>query len=133
MNHRHATRSWEVELPRGLRELGEKAEDTAIRETKEETGYHVKELKKLGEISTDSGLSSAVIPVFFAKVSTSDPIMQDDSEAIHTHVFLSKKEAKQALIDGFVTIEEKGKQINIPLRDAALAYAIVLAEQYDLL
>ena len=41
LNYRHATRSWELELPRGKREQGETLEEAALREVKEETGFDI--------------------------------------------------------------------------------------------
>ena len=40
-NFRHSTRSWEIELPRGLVNPGETAEDAAKREASEETGRSI--------------------------------------------------------------------------------------------
>ena len=133
VNHRHATRSWEIELPRGLREPDEAIEDTAIREAKEETGYDINKLIKLGEIAADSGLTSSIVPIYFAKVTSLGYVMQDDTEAIHSHVFLSKNEAIQGLIEGYLMVKEKGEKVKVPFRDAALAFAILSAEQKGLL
>ena len=39
LNYRHATRSWEIELPRGMRRSKESLREASARELKEETGY----------------------------------------------------------------------------------------------
>ncbi len=44
LNFRHATRSWEWELPRGARNEGESIEEAAQRELNEETGYSINRL-----------------------------------------------------------------------------------------
>ena len=117
---------------KGKMEKDESTHQTVIREAKEETGYSIKEIRKLGEIATNSGVTSAIVPVFFARVQSHGYVMQDDTEAIHSHIFLNKKELKQALTDGYVSVEEKGVNNKIPLRDAVLAYALTSAEYQGL-
>jgi len=49
-NFRHATRSWEIELPRGVVNPGEAVEAAARREAMEETGMIIDSLMQLGSI-----------------------------------------------------------------------------------
>ncbi len=67
-NYRHATRDWEIALPRGFGEVGEATMDSVRRELKEETGYEAKEIHLLGKITPNSGLLSSVDHLFYAEV-----------------------------------------------------------------
>ncbi|MCX7832365.1 MAG: NUDIX hydrolase [Actinobacteria bacterium] len=58
-----------LEIPAGLIEPGENPENTALRETEEETGHPVIELFKAAEIYSSPGFSNEVIHIYFAKVS----------------------------------------------------------------
>jgi ADP-ribose pyrophosphatase len=61
LNFRHATRSWELELPRGGIKPGETQEEAALRELKEETGFIAFSTAFLGEIAVDTGTLSSII------------------------------------------------------------------------
>lgn len=63
---RHATRTWHWEIPRGFAEQGEATFLTASRETEEELGVRPYQLRRLGRIHTDTGLSPAVVELFLA-------------------------------------------------------------------
>jgi len=127
-NFRHATRSWEIELPAGLIDDGESPEDAAVRETKEETGLLVDRLVRLGEIPSDSGAVSAVLPVFLARVTGKGNAMLEDSEAIAEVLALSVSEIKEAFGRGFLEVKIKGIDHKVPFRDSGLAYAILMGE-----
>jgi ADP-ribose pyrophosphatase len=56
---RHATRSWEIELPRGARLPGESSEKCALREGKEEVGgipTEASRIEDMGSINPDTGI-----------------------------------------------------------------------------
>ncbi len=99
-NFRHATRSWEIELLRGLVNRGESAEEAAKRETCEETGRSIAEIRLLGEIPPDSGVLSVVVPVFIAQVASVDVQQQEETEAIEV-LELSIEEIQQAFAKGY--------------------------------
>lgn len=132
-NFRHATRSWEYELPRGALNMGEKPEQAALREVKEETGMVIDELQWLGDIAPDSGLTNSVIPVFLAKTIEQETAEPDDSEAIASIDAFSVEELKQGFIDGYLSITINGEVQKIPLRDPFLAFALFQAEIRGLL
>jgi ADP-ribose pyrophosphatase len=133
LNYRHATRSWELELPRGARSDGETLEQTAIRELEEETGCEMIKPILLGKMATDSGLSTSLVPIFLAKVSKQGKREQDDSEAIQANLSFTKEELRQALANGYMEIEIKGNTIRVPCRDSFLAFGLLLAETKALL
>ena len=132
-NFRHATRSWEYELPRGGRNENESIEDAALREVKEETGMVVGDLKLLGQMTPDSGLTNSVVPVFLAKIIRQEDAQPEDSEAIAGIDAFSIAELKQGFMDGYLSVTIEGKVCKIPLRDSFLAFALLQVEIRGLL
>ncbi len=124
-NFRHATRSWEYELPRGGVNIGETVEDAAVREVKEETGMIIDQLQLLGEIAGDSGVTNGIMPVFFAKVVAQQEAQPEDSEAIAAIESFSVDELKKGFIDGYLVVTVNQQACKIPLRDPYLAFAIL--------
>jgi ADP-ribose pyrophosphatase len=133
LTFRHATRSWEMELPRGVRKWGETLEDAAVRELEEETGYSVKKPVFLGKMATDSGLSTSLVPLYLAEVSQKGETHPDYSEAIKQNLAFSKDELKQGIARGYIEIEIDGTPINVPCRDSFIAFALLVAEIKGLL
>ncbi|NGX46275.1 MAG: ADP-ribose pyrophosphatase [Chlamydiae bacterium] len=88
-NFCHATRSWELEVPRGFASAGESPEEAARRELVEETGLTADKLHFLGEMASDSGTSSALVKLFMAEVSAQIAATPEDSEAVEEIVFLT--------------------------------------------
>jgi ADP-ribose diphosphatase len=127
--YRHATRSWEVELPRGSKQKNESAKTTAIRELNEETGFVVKKTKLLGKMTPDSGLIASIVPVFFMEIDYKDSFDHDQSEAISKTILIPKEELFTAIEKGYLKFEGK----KIPLRDSFLAFAILQAKLKGLL
>lgn len=127
-NFRHATRSWEYELPRGAINIGEHPEKAALREVKEETGMVVDGLQLLGYIAPDSGLTNSVVPVFLAKTIAQEAAEPEDSEAIASIDAFSIEELKEGFIDGYLSVTINGEVQRIPLRDPFLTFALFQAE-----
>lgn len=127
-NFRHSTRSWEIELPRGIVNSGEELEAAARRETMEETGMVVDELYLLGEIPPDTGITSTVVPIFAAKVKNRQDSQQEDTEAIEEILALSINEIKKAFLQGYYECTIRGISKRVPFRDPFLAYAILIYE-----
>ncbi len=128
LTYRHATRSWELELPRGGMEPEESFEEAALRELKEETGYVASSAICLGEVATDTGMHNSVLPVFIAKISAQEESAIEFSEAIAGVMSFTKEELKRGLVKGFLEVNIKGTQKQIPLRDAFLTFALLQAE-----
>lgn len=133
LNYRHATRSWELELPRGGVELQETFENAALRELREETGFEASSATFLGEIATDTGVHSSVTPVFIAKISIQKESCPEYSEAIGGVLSFTKEELKAGLIQGFLEVPVNGEKKQVPLRDAFLTFALLQAEIRGLL
>ncbi len=121
VNFRHATRSWELEVPRGMRMEGESAEEAARRELEEETGLQVGEVVSLGEMAPDSGVLSTVAPLFAGTVTGKGESAVEFSEAIAGTKAFTLEELKEALRKGYVEIEPHGK---VHARDSFLTFAL---------
>jgi ADP-ribose pyrophosphatase len=132
-NFRHATRSWEYELPRGRVETGESIHAAAQREVKEETGMQLDTLHLLGNMAVDTGLTGTVVPIFLAMVLNEEEATPDEFEAIAAIEAFTISEIKQGLVDGYITATVEGKPCKIPLRDPFLAFALLQAELQSLL
>lgn len=122
---RHATRSWELELPRGGVDEGETLVEAAIRETKEETGLVIDEVVYLGNMAPDSGMTSAIVPIYLAKVRSRGESKPEDSEAIAGIHAFTIEELRKGFKEGYVSMDLDGKKMEIPLRDPFLAYALL--------
>jgi ADP-ribose pyrophosphatase len=123
LNYRHATRSWEFELPRGVINEGETPDLAAAREAKEETGLILDELNYLGEIAPDTGMTNTIAKVYLAKVKEKGIATPEDSEAIEGIYAFTFDELKEGFIKGYLLND--GHQI--PLRDPFLSFALFQA------
>lgn len=133
LNYRHATRSWELELPRGCKELKETREEAALREVKEETGLVASSLTFLGEMAPDTGVLSSVIPIFIGKIAATEVSHPKYSEAIAGVLSFTKEELKEGLLQGYLEVTIEGEKKQVPLRDSFLTFAIFQAELRKLL
>jgi ADP-ribose pyrophosphatase len=127
VNFRHATRSWELELPRGAGKEKETAEQVAMRELKEETGCLSTDLKLLGNIAPETGVIAATIPVYFARVKERKGRHQDESEAIAMNIEISLDEVKEGFRKGYIITPVKGVETKVYCRDPFLSYALLQA------
>lgn len=82
LNHyRHATRQRHIEIPRGFAEPGESCEAAARRELKEEIGSEDATWSPLGQMHTNTGLSSDFAHLFLARVKAWDPAKAKNEES----------------------------------------------------
>ncbi len=132
LNYRHATRAWELELPRGKILAQETCEEAAFRELREETGFVASSLHYLGEMAPDSGVLSCVVPVFMGKISAQVEANPEYSEAIAGAVSFTKEELKWGLMQGFLEVPIEGKIRRVNLRDSFLTFALLQAELREL-
>jgi len=79
---RQATGEWLLEAPAGRMEEGEKPEDTAQRELREETGFSAKVLRPLGGFWTAPGLFTEYMYAFVATGLRRAPLPQDPGEGV---------------------------------------------------
>jgi ADP-ribose pyrophosphatase len=118
-NFRHATRTWELEIPRGMNGETETAEEAAKREVLEETGFVTKDLTFLGEMPPDTGQTNAIVAVYMASIADSSEATPEDSEAIESILAFSVKELRE----GLKKSGEKEKKVF--LRDPFLTFALI--------
>lgn len=128
LNYRHATRSWELELPRGLRKAGETNEETALRELKEETGLEMAKVTLLGSMAADTGVLGAITPIYLVQVSKQGISDQEYSEAIADVLSFTKEELEKALMKGSIEVTYNNQKLVVPVRDSHLAYALLQAK-----
>jgi ADP-ribose pyrophosphatase len=125
LNYRHATRSWEIELPRGLRKKEESLREVAARELKEEAGYILDDVLLLGTMAIDSGILSSQIPVILCKAGELAEPSHDYSEAIISNITLTVDQLETALLQGFWNVYLPDQTIRAAVRDPFLAYALL--------
>ncbi|MBI5274521.1 MAG: NUDIX hydrolase [Chlamydiales bacterium] len=133
VNYRHATRSWEIELPRGCREEKETTMEAAQRELVEETGAIAKDLVFLGDFAPDTGSLCTVLSVFLVKYDTIGATDCEFSEAIDQTIVLSLQEIESLMLNGKMNISIKGKEHVAYMRDPSLFFAIYQAKLRSLL
>ncbi len=104
------------ELPAGTLSPGESPRACAKRELIEETGYLVKNLRKIGNIYTTPGFCNEKISVFKADCEGRKPTRREDDELIRVKL-LSKGEVRRLF---------KGGRITDSKTIAALSFADVL-------
>lgn len=95
---RPAVETVTLELPAGLIDAGGTAEDTAIRELREETGFVAERVTLVGCLKTDTGRLSNRMWVFLAANVTRDPEAQP--EAGLDVVTMTGGELSQLLVGG---------------------------------
>lgn len=128
VSFRHATRSWEIEMPAGMREVGESPEDAARRELLEETGYVAHALFYLGDIATNFSVENDIVPVYCAFVKERQVAVPECTEAIAQTVTLSLEDVQQGLRDGFLTVTMQGEAVKVPMREGRLVFALYQAQ-----
>jgi len=80
--YRYCVQAPSLEVPRGLVEPGEAAEQAASREMREELGYEAASCRHLGQIYADTGLISRHIDVFACEAGAASDTFHDDLESI---------------------------------------------------
>lgn len=100
---RHATRNWELEIPRGFGEKGIPAEDNARKELLEETGLSANKLIQLGVLHTDTAARASPVLLFYAEVTESNVPRVETEEAISNKIFLTPAEFEDMIKKGKIT------------------------------
>ncbi len=108
--------SFVLEIPAGMRDIeGEDPAVTAVRELREETGFHAKSIEMLGECLSSPGVTDSSVIVYLATGLTAGEFQPHgpEEEAMQT-MLVPFAEALEMLNDG-------------RLQDAKSAYGLLLA------
>lgn len=126
VNYRHATRRWECELPRGVRNPKETAIQAALRETLEETGFKLDEhdIRPLGTMAVDTGLTNSVIPIYFGKIIGQQKPKRESSEAIDKVIGLTMEQIQEGYKKGSMEQTIKGRKVQVYFSDPFLTFAL---------
>ncbi|WP_351229799.1 NUDIX hydrolase [Streptomyces sp. NPDC002133] len=100
-HYRHATRSWQWEVPRGFGTRGLSAEANAAKELSEEIGAHVLELTDLGAVHPDTGMTADRVLLFAARIDAVGSLAT--GEGIRSTRTMPPAEADAMIADGRVT------------------------------
>ena len=88
-----------LEAIAGKLDPNEQPEDCARRETREETGYAVRRLRKLGETYSSPGFCDEILHVFFAELGEAGAPRPEDDESVEP-VFLTAADIEARIADG---------------------------------
>lgn len=124
LHYRHATRSWELEIPRGGMKSGESAEQAGLRKLAEETGLTPSSIEFLGEMAIDSEVIGTIIPMYIAYASADGLSDFEYSEAASKTIAYPIEEIQKGFAQGYLIL--KGEKI--PVRDPFLAFALFKRE-----
>lgn len=69
-NYRHSTRSWHLEIPRGMGEQNISSKEQVRIEIAEEIGSELKNIIDLGIFYPDTGFEAQYVSLFFGEIST---------------------------------------------------------------
>jgi ADP-ribose pyrophosphatase len=95
---RHATRAWGLETPRGQREEGYTPEEAIRKELKEELGFPVRTVERIGEVSGDTAILASSLPVFWAELDPGPPHDEPEgSEALGRIIGLDRAELAERI------------------------------------
>lgn len=95
---RHATREYELELPRGFAEKDYEPLDNARIEIREELGVDPERIEYLGTITSDSGLRAGVVHLFVCEINKTEELAAD--EGIEGVELLDAEEIDERIDDG---------------------------------
>jgi ADP-ribose pyrophosphatase len=65
---RHPVRSWSIEAVRGKRETGMTSRSTARKEVKEELGFPVRSVTKIGTICPETALMASILDIYWVEL-----------------------------------------------------------------
>ncbi len=103
--YRHPVQCWRWEMPRGFGTVGASALQNASKELFEETGIEDARISHLGQLNTDSGLTSDQVDLFLAEVRTLSISLlnkEETEEISHVRMF-SLEEVRRMIADGEIT------------------------------
>jgi len=111
--YRPALQCHTLEFPAGLIDEDEKAEEAALRELKEETGYTGKVLKVGPAVSLDAGTSNSLMRLVYVEVDADDSRNRDIKFVPQEGEFTEVQLVKQSQIgEHFAKVDQQGDVID---------------------
>lgn len=103
--YRHPVNEWKWEIPRGFGTAGFSATQNANKELFEETGLEAEEVIWLGQMNTDSGLTSDHADLFLAKIKEMNLSLdhKESKEEIQKARYFTMGEVQELIRTGKVT------------------------------
>lgn len=103
--YRHPVNEWKWEIPRGFGTAGFSATQNAEKELFEETGLEAKEVRCLGQMNTDSGLTSDHADLFLAEIKEMNLSLEhkESKEEIQKVRFFTMAEIQEMIATGKIT------------------------------
>jgi ADP-ribose pyrophosphatase len=98
---RHATRDWQLEIPRGFGSRGLSGMENARKELQEEIGATASRILPLGVVRPDTGMTSDVVELFFADIASYTGV--EELEGVATIVSLTLADYERHIADGRIT------------------------------
>jgi ADP-ribose pyrophosphatase len=99
--HRPATEKDLLEIPAGCMNPGEAAEEAVRRELAEETGFHPKEVKKLGGFYSTPGFCTEYLYLYLATDLEPQRLTAEDTDEIEL-IKVTPKEARELIESGTI-------------------------------
>ncbi|MDQ3185881.1 MAG: NUDIX hydrolase [Pseudomonadota bacterium] len=98
---RHPLSRWSWEVPRGLVDTGETAEQAAVRELREETGFAVKsaQLVTLGVMAPEAGVIAGRVRLFSVTLEKDENVGAVDGELGHGELAFFRRDEITAMIE----------------------------------
>lgn len=128
LKYKHATRSWQIELPRGVRLFGETAEKASNRQLRKDTGFTASNQLYLGSVAPDSSNFNTLTPVFLGYLDEQEEPTVQSGEDVLGLLILTKSEIKDAFLKGHLELKIHDKVKKVAVNDSYLAFAILQAE-----
>ena len=118
-NYRHPIQGWELELPAGLVNDGEKPEACARRELEEETGYSARSWRKVGWLHTLPGISGQRAHIYLARGLKKGRVHREPYEKMETRI-LTLKQVYRLLRSGKIVHSPTVSALGLAERSLAL-------------
>lgn len=107
---RHATREWEIAIPRGNGSGEELVNQIVKRELKEETGAEISSSKPLmSNFHADSGLTTGIVSLVKVAISKFGSTDRDPAEISMKLLALTREEIKKHIRQGYIEVKINGE------------------------
>lgn len=116
------------ELPRGgTSSTDATGEETAKKETLEETGFMIDKGELLGQVSPDSGMIGHINMIYMGEITGETTPKREKTESIEGTYFFSVQEILDGIANGSLTIKTEQGPLSYPLHDGFTLSAVALA------